>query len=37
VKEGVERELVSAGARRGDEVLIGNVAFEFIPERATDG
>jgi GTP-binding protein len=32
VKEGVERELVSAGARRGDEVLIGNVAFEFIPE-----
>ncbi len=37
VKEGVERELVSAGARRGDEVLIGNVAFEFIPEGETDG
>ena len=32
VKEGVERELASAGARRGDEVLIGDVAFEFIPE-----
>ena len=37
VKEGVERELVSAGARRGDEVLIGNVAFEFIPGEAHDG
>ena len=37
VKEGVERELVSAGARRGDEVLIGNVAFEFIPEGEPDG
>ena len=32
VKEGVERELASAGARRGDEVVIGDVAFEFIPE-----
>jgi Obg family GTPase CgtA-like protein len=37
VKEGVERELVSAGARRGDEVLIGDVAFEFIPEGRADG
>jgi len=37
VKEGVERELVSAGARRGDEVVIGNVAFEFIPEGEPDG
>jgi GTP-binding protein len=37
VKEGVERELVSAGARRGDEVLIGVVAFEFIPEGQADG
>jgi GTP-binding protein len=37
VKEGVERELVSAGARRGDEVLIGDVAFEFIPEGQADG
>jgi GTPase len=36
-KEGVERELVSAGARRGDEVLIGDVAFEFIPEGRADG
>ena len=37
VKEGVERELASAGARRGDEVVIGNVAFEFIPEGQRDG
>jgi GTP-binding protein len=37
VKEGVERELVSAGARRGDEVVIGDVAFEFIPEGERDG
>jgi GTPase len=34
VKEGVERELVSMGARRGDEVLIGTQTFEFIPEQA---
>ena len=33
VKEGVERQLVVAGARRGDEVVIGDRAFEFIPER----
>ncbi len=33
VREGVERELTAAGARRGDEVLIGRVAFEFIPEH----
>lgn len=32
VKEGVERELAAAGARRGDEVVIGAVAFEFLPE-----
>lgn len=37
VKEGVERQLVSAGAQRGDEVLIGDVAFEFIPEEERDG
>ena len=37
IKEGVERALASAGARRGDEVLIGNVAFEFIPEAEADG
>jgi GTP-binding protein len=33
VKEGVERELAAAGARRGDEVLIGAMAFEFLPEE----
>jgi len=33
VREGVERELVAAGARRGDEVVIGSVAFEFLPEE----
>ena len=34
VKEGVERQLAAAGARRGDEVVIGDRAFEFIPEEA---
>jgi len=33
VKHGVERSLASAGARRGDEVLIGSQVFEFIPEE----
>jgi GTP-binding protein len=33
VKEGVERELAAAGARRGDEVRIGGHAFEFLPEE----
>ena len=38
VKEGVERELVAAGARRGDEVVIGSTAFEFLPgEEIGDG
>jgi GTP-binding protein len=38
VKEGVERELVAAGARRGDEVVIGGTAFEFLPgEEIGDG
>jgi GTP-binding protein len=38
VKEGVERELVAAGARRGDEVVIGATAFEFLPgEEIGDG
>jgi GTPase len=37
VKEGVERELASAGARRGDEVMIGDVAFEYLPEGDPDG
>jgi GTPase len=32
VKEGVERRLAAAGARRGDEVVIGDRAFEFYPE-----
>src|SRR3954453_21589065 len=33
VKEGVERELASQGARRGDEVMIGAQTFEYIPEE----
>ena len=33
VREGVERQLVAAGARRGDEVVIGSVAFEFLPDE----
>lgn len=38
VREGVERQLAAAGARRGDEVVIGNVAFEFLPdEEIADG
>ena len=32
VRAGVERRLQEAGARRGDEVLIGGTTFEFIPE-----
>jgi GTPase len=32
VKEGVERQLEAAGARRGDEVVIGDRAFQFYPE-----
>jgi len=31
-REGVERKLASVGARRGDEVVIGDRAFEFFPE-----
>ena len=31
IKEGVERQLAAAGARRGDEVLIADKAFEFLP------
>jgi GTP-binding protein len=38
LKEGVERELLVAGARRGDEVVIGSTAFEFLPgEEISDG
>jgi GTP-binding protein len=32
VKEGVERQLAASGARRGDEVVIGDKAFEFYPD-----
>jgi GTP-binding protein len=32
VREGVERQLAAAGARRGDEVLIADKAFEFLPD-----
>jgi GTP-binding protein len=32
VRAGVERRLEQAGAHRGDEVLIGNQAFEYIPD-----
>jgi GTP-binding protein len=32
-REGVERQLAAAGAARGDEVVIGDVAFEFLPEE----
>jgi GTP-binding protein len=31
VREGVERQLAAAGARRGDEVVIGSSTFEFLP------
>jgi GTP-binding protein len=37
VREGVERKLAAAGARRGDEVVIGEVTFEFLPEEGADG
>ncbi len=33
-REGVERHLAEAGARRGDDVVIGAREFEFIPEDA---
>ena len=31
-RAGVERKLAEAGAKRGDEVLIGSGAFEFFPD-----
>ena len=37
VRAGVERRLAEAGARRGDEVVIGASTFEFIPEQAKRG
>ena len=33
IREGVERQLALAGARRGDDVLIADRAFEFLPEK----
>ena len=36
VKEGVEKQLAAMGARGGDEVLIADRAFEFLPEREGD-
>ena len=32
IKEGVERQLSKAGARRGDEIRISDRTFEFLPE-----
>jgi GTP-binding protein len=37
VKMGVERQLAAAGARRGDEIVIGDRAFEFLPEEDPRG
>jgi GTP-binding protein len=37
VRAGVERRLADAGARHGDEVLIGDTAFEFLPEEGMGG
>ncbi|MDQ4130936.1 MAG: Obg family GTPase CgtA, partial [Actinomycetota bacterium] len=31
-REGVERRLAAAGARAGDEVVIGGVVFDFRPD-----
>ena len=32
IKEGVERQLAKAGARRGDEIRISDRTFEFLPD-----
>ncbi|MCA1726106.1 MAG: GTPase ObgE [Actinobacteria bacterium] len=37
LKAGVERQLDEAGARRGDEVVIAELAFEFLPGEVGDG
>jgi GTP-binding protein len=37
VRAGVERRLAEAGARRGDEVVIGRTAFAFVPEEHAGG
>jgi GTP-binding protein len=36
IRSGVERRLADAGARRGDEVVIGGHAFEYIPDASHD-
>ena len=36
ISMGVERALAYAGAKRGDEVRIGDIAFEFEPEDMSD-
>jgi GTPase len=36
IRSGVERRLAEAGARRGDEVVIGGHAFEYIPDASRD-
>jgi GTPase len=33
VKSGVEKELAAMGAHRGDEVVIGDRAFEYLPDE----
>ena len=35
-KEGVERTLASMGARRGDEIVIVDRVFEFLPDDPGD-
>jgi GTP-binding protein len=37
ISMGVERDLARAGARVGDEVRIGSIAFEFEPDPETSG
>jgi GTP-binding protein len=37
IKEGVERQLAASGAEPGDEIVIGDRAFEVIPGGAIDG
>ena len=36
IRAGVERRLTEAGARRGDEVVIGRAEFEFVPDAAPE-
>ena len=37
ISMGVEKALQRAGAKEGDEVRIGDAAFDFVPEEAIDG